>query len=195
MSVTLAGSISLSPEETESPMHRHLLRRTLAVVAALGVLVPAAGCSSDETDAAGPAGTTAPPAAGATAVPPAPVDPSVAASADAALAGDTEAICAQAARASSNFGTVFIADLKLQIEAAGKGAAAKQQAQQKIARDVQNYSFALAVIVELTTDSALSTALTRMSKQVTALKGDVTTINAEKMSELTATLDKACGKS
>jgi hypothetical protein len=33
-----------------------------------------------------------------------------------------------------------------------------------------------------------------MSKQVTALKGDITKINADKMSTLTATLDKACGK-
>ena len=193
MSATLAGSISLSPEETESPMHRHLPRRTLAAVAALGVLVPAAGCSSDKSGTA--AGATPPPAAGGSAaVPPAPVDPSVAASADAALAGNTEAICAQAARASSNFGTVYIADLKLQIEAAGKGAAARQQAQQKTTRDVQNFSFALGDMAGLTTDPELKKALTRMSTQVKALKGDVNKIPAEKMSQLTATLDKACGK-
>ena len=193
MSVTLAGSISLFPEEIEFPMHRHLLRLGLAAAA---TLLTAAGCSgdADADDAAAPA---APPTAGrsAAAVKPAPVDPSAAASADAALAGNTKAICAQAARASSNFGTVFIADLKLQIEAAGKGAAAEQQARQKTTRDVQNYSFALADMAKLTTDSQLKKALTQMSKQVTALKGDVTKINADKMSELTATLDKACGKS
>ena len=41
---------------------------------------------------------------------------------------------------------------------------------------------------------ALKSALTQMSKQVNAFKGDVTKINAEKMSALTGTLDKACGR-
>jgi hypothetical protein len=59
---------------------------------------------------------------------------------------------------------------------------------------VQNYSFALADMAKLTTDPALKKALTSMSDEVVALKGDVTKIDAGKMSELTATLDKACGK-
>jgi len=33
-----------------------------------------------------------------------------------------------------------------------------------------------------------------MSKQVQAFKGDLTKINAEKMSAITGTLDKACGR-
>ncbi len=172
-------------------MHRISLRRSLAACVALGALALTAACSDDAGSPAGPA-----PAAGgsAAAVPPAPVDPSVAASADAALAGNTKEICAQAERASTTFGEIFIADLKLQIEAASKGAAAKQQATQKIARDVQNYSFALADMAGLTTDPTLKKALTQMSTQVKALKGDIAKINSEKMSELTATLDKACGR-
>jgi hypothetical protein len=34
-----------------------------------------------------------------------------------------------------------------------------------------------------------------MSKQVIAFKGDVAKINPDKMSAITATLDKACGRS
>ena len=178
------------------------MRRNLAALAVLGALLGIAGCS-DEAASPDAAASPAPgasagdagAAAGATgAVTAAPVDPSVAASADAALAGDTKAICAQAARTSTTFGQAFIADLKLQIDAASKGAAAKSQAEQKITRDVQNYSYALADMAKLTSDPALKKALAQMSKQVTALKGDLTKINADKMSQLTATLDGACGK-
>ncbi|GAA0475011.1 hypothetical protein Ade02nite_40980 [Paractinoplanes deccanensis] len=171
------------------------MRLPLAACAAALVLAGCSGSPSGQTPAAGtPAAPAGTPATGPTAVPPAPVDPSVAASADAALSGDTEAICAQAARVNSDFGKTFIADLKLQIDAASKGGAAKQQADQKIARDVSNYSYALADMAKLTTDPVLKKALTDMSQQVTALKGDLTKINAEKMSQLTGTLDKACGK-
>ena len=34
-----------------------------------------------------------------------------------------------------------------------------------------------------------------MSKEVAALKGDIAKLDAEKISDLGATLDKACGKS
>ena len=179
-------------------MHRISLLRRLATGAALGALTLGtlgltAGCSDDAT---GTNATGATPAVGdsAGAVPPAPVDPSVAASADAALSGNTKEICAQAQRTSTSFGTIFLADLKLQIDAASKGAAAKQQATEKTSRDVQNYSYALADMAGLTTDPALKKALTQMSTQVKALKGDVTKINAAKMAGLTATLDKACGQ-
>jgi hypothetical protein len=174
------------------------MRRHLAAFATLGTLLVAAGCSDGDTS------TSATPAAGApgsAAATTAAADPAVAASAasaaasaDAALGGNTKAICDQAARTSTGFGETFVADLKLQIDATSKGAAAKTQADQKIARDVQNYSYALADMAKLTTDPALKKALTSMSKQVTALKGDVSKIDPEKMSELTAGLDKACGK-
>jgi hypothetical protein len=178
------------------------MRRNLAAVAVLGALLGIAGCSdkSASSDAAaapapGASAAGAAAAAGATgAVTAAPVDPSVAASADAALSGNTGAICAQAARTSTAFGETFIADLRLQIDAASKGAQPKSQAEQKITRDVQNYSYALADMAKLTTDPALKKALASMSKQVIALKGDLTKINADKMSTLTATLDKVCGK-
>jgi hypothetical protein len=167
-------------------MPRIPLRRGLAVCVALGALLTAAACS----DASGGNGATATPAP----APPSPVDPSVAASADAALAGNTKEICAQAERASTSFGEIFIADLKLQIDAASEGEDAKRRAAEKISRDVRNYSFALADMAGLTTDPALKKALTEMSVQVKALQGDITKINAEKMSALTGRLDKACGR-
>jgi hypothetical protein len=167
------------------------LRRGLAVCVALGAL---AGCSSSSGDTPGAAGPPSATSAPVAVVPPSPVDPSVAAKADAALTGNTKAICAQAERASTSFGEIFIADLKLQIDAAGKGEQAKREAAEKVARDVQNYSYALADMAELTTDPTLKKALTEMSTQVKALKGDITKLNADKMSALSARLDKACGR-
>ncbi|MFI5895560.1 hypothetical protein ACIA5D_36240 [Actinoplanes sp. NPDC051513] len=155
----------------------------------------AAGCSGG---GATPTAGQTPNAGGSAVAPapvdPAPVDPSVAASADKALSGNTKAICEQAERTSTGFGQTFIADLQMQIDAASQGAAAKAQAQQKIDRDVSSFSSALAGMAKLADDEALKSALTQMSKQVNAFKGDVTKINAEKMSALTATLDKACGR-
>ena len=151
----------------------------------------AAGCSAsgDATAGAGPTPNTAGSAAA-----PTPVDPSVAAAADKALSGNTKAICEQAARTSTSFGQTFIADLQLQIDAASKGGSAKAQAQEKIDRDVSNFSSALSGMAHLADDRALKGALTQMSKQVKAFKGDVSKINADKMSALTGTLDKACGR-
>jgi hypothetical protein len=177
------------------------MRRDLAAVAVLAALLGTAGCSdkaaSPDTAAAPTPGAAIVPGAAASATgatSTAPVDPGAAASADAALSGNTKAICAQAARAGTAFGQTFLADLRLQIDTTTKGGPSKSQAQEKIARDVANYSYALADMAKLTTDPALKKALTQMSKQVTALKGDVTKINATRMSALTATLDKACGK-
>jgi hypothetical protein len=175
------------------------MRRNLAAVAVLGALLGIAGCSdkaaSPEAGSGPVPGAASGPGAASDggAVSPTPADPSVAASADAALSGNTKAICAQAARTSAAFGAAFLADLRLQIDAATKGDQPKSQAEQKITRDVQNYSYALADMAKLTTDPVLKKALARMSKQVIALKGDITKINTAKMSELTATLDQACG--
>jgi len=146
----------------------------------------AAGCSASDGGAAtaGPTPNTARSA----------VDPSVAAAADKALSGNTKAICDQAARTTTSFGQTFLADLQLQINAASQGAAAKAQAQEKIDRDVASFSSALAGMAKLADDKALKAALTQMSKQVQAFKGDVSKINADKMSALSATLDKACGR-
>ncbi|HEX5201852.1 MAG TPA: hypothetical protein VFW27_18135 [Actinoplanes sp.] len=153
-----------------------------------------AGCSDAGGDATATATGATPGAGGASVVAPAPVDPSVAASADKALSSNTKAICAQAERTTTSFGQTFIADLQMQIDAAGQGAAAKAQAQQKIDRDVSSFSSALSGMAKLADDQVLKTALTRMSKQVEALKGDLTKINAEKMAAITSTLDKACGR-
>ena len=151
----------------------------------------AAGCSASDRGAtfAGPTPNTAGSAAA-----PAPVDPSVAAAADKALSGNTKAICDQAARTTTSFGQTFLADLQLQINAASQGAAAKAQAQQKIDRDVSNFSSALSGMAKLADNKALKSALSQMGKQVKAFKGDVSKINADKMSALSATLDKACGR-
>jgi hypothetical protein len=162
-------------------------------------LLAVAGCSGDG-DSTTTAGGATPaisvvPRSGGAAVAPSPVDPSVAASADKALSGNTGAICDQAARTSTSFGQTFIADLQMQIDAASKGAAAKAQAQEKINRDVSSYSSALSGMAELASDKALKSALTTMSKQVNALKGDVAKLDPDKMSAISGTLDKACGKS
>ncbi|MBL7256083.1 hypothetical protein [Paractinoplanes lichenicola] len=173
-------------------MRRISPRKGLAVCVALSALTFTAACSGDaSSDAAAPAAV---PATGASAVPPAPVDPSVAAAADAALSADTKQICAQAERATVSFGELFVADMKLKIDAAADGTAAKQQADKKIARDVENFSFALADMAGLTTDAPLKKALTAMSAEVKALKGDVAKLDTDRMAGLTAKLDKACGK-
>ena len=151
----------------------------------------AAGCSASDGDAAANAGPT-PNTAGSAAR--ASVDPSVAAAADKALSGNTKAICDQAARTTTSFGQTFLADLQLQINAASQGAAAKAQAQEKIDRDVSNFSSALSGMAGLADNKALKSALSQMGKQVKAFKGDVSKINADKMSALSATLDKACGR-
>jgi hypothetical protein len=149
----------------------------------------AAGCSASGGGATWSGGPT--PNTGGSA---AAVDPSVAAAADKALSGNTKAICAQAARTTASFGQAFIADLQLRNDAASKDAAAKAQAQEKIDRDVSNFSSALAGMAHLADNKALKTALTQMSTQVKTFKGDVAKINADKMSALTGTLDKACGR-
>src|ERR1044071_2110690 len=117
-------------------MSRIPLLRGLAGGVALGALAATAACSSSAGDAPASAPSVAPPVA----VPPASVDPSVAAKADAELTGNTKEICAQAERASTSFGELFIAGLKLQIDAASKGEQAKKQAADKVSRDGENYS-------------------------------------------------------
>lgn len=166
-------------------MHRISPRQGLATGVVLAALTfSAAGCSDDATPTAG----------GTPAVAPAPADPSAAAAADAALTGDTEQICAQAERTSTTFGKLFVDDYKLRIEAASKGAEAKRQAAEKIARDVENFSFALTNMAAITTDAQVKDALGDMSAQVKALQGDVAKLDTDKMAQLRATLDKACGK-
>ncbi len=163
------------------------MRRHLATAAVLSGVLCAAACSG------GSASPGATPALG-TASGSSWVDPSVAASADAALSGNTKAICEQAARTGTAFGKTFLADLQLQADAAGKGAQGGADAKQKIEQDVSNYSYALADMAKLAHNAALKAALKRMSQQVIVLKGDVTKINASKVSAVSATLDKACGK-
>jgi hypothetical protein len=158
------------------------VRNTLMAAAALGLLLATAACSSGD-----PAPASAQAAAPS-------VDPRAAASADAALSQDSKAICAQADRTGTTFGDTFIADLKLQLDAKNKGAQAKAEAKQKISQDVSNYSYALADMSKLASDAKLKSALKQMSDQVTAFAGDVSKINADQMSRLSDTLDRACGK-
>ncbi|GAA2905731.1 hypothetical protein Acy02nite_81340 [Actinoplanes cyaneus] len=170
------------------------MRRPLAALAALSFALLAAGCSGDPDTTAAPAAGT--PAAGpATADPAASADPAAAASADAALSADTKAICDQAARTSTSFGSTFAADYKLLIDAAAQGGAAQAQAREKASRDVESFSYALLDMSKLASDPALKKALATMGAQVTTLKGDLAKIDDKKLADLHATLDAACGKS
>ena len=144
---------------------------------------PAAGATGAATDASAPAAGGAPasgkPAAG---------------KGDAALKGNTEAICLQAEKTGGDAARNFAADLKLLIDAESaqdKDAVAK--AKEKTSRDVENYSFALTDMSKLASDPELKKALAAMSKQVSALKGDVRKLDAEKLERLQETLAKACG--
>src|SRR6266496_3780311 len=110
------------------------MRRHLAAATALAALLCAAACSGS---ADAPTPRTGP------TVPAADPSASVRASADAALSGNTKAICDQVARTGTAFGTTYLADLKLQADAASQGSQAKAEARQKLARDVSNYSYAL----------------------------------------------------
>jgi hypothetical protein len=167
------------------------MRRPLAALAALSFALLAAGCSGDPDTTAAPAAGT--PAAGpATTVS---ADPAAAASADAALSADTKAICDQAARTSTSFGSTFAADYKLLIDAAAQGGAAQAQAREKASRDVESFSYALLDMSKLASDPALKKALATMGAQVTTLKGDLAKIDDKKLADLHATLDAACGKS
>jgi len=92
------------------------MRRHLTIVAVLGTLLIAAGCSDDATPTWGDG---APPTPSA--------QPSV--SASVVLPPNTRSVCAQAARTSTKFSETYLADLKLQLDAATKGESAKRQAQ------------------------------------------------------------------
>jgi hypothetical protein len=68
-----------------------------------------------------------------------------------------------------------------------------QQAEQKAARDVQNYSYALRDMSELAADPTLKKTLAAMGKQAAALKGDISKIDEKDVAGLRARLDEACG--
>ena len=152
--------------------------KPLFAISVLALALGAAGCTADTAKTAAP--TQAPTA-----------DPSAA---DAALSQDTKAICAQADRTTASVGDTLTADLKLQLDAKGKGPAAATQAEQKLTQDVSNYSYALGDMSKLAGDATLKTTLKQMSEQVKGLSGDLTKLDATKLSALSDTLDKACGK-
>jgi hypothetical protein len=114
--------------------------------------------------------------------------------ADAALSSDTRAICQQADRTSASFGDTLTADLKLRLDAKGRGAPARAEAEQKLTQDVTNYSYALNDMSKLAGDATLKSTLKQMSDQVKAFSGDTSKINAARLSELSDTLGKACGR-
>ncbi|BFU46421.1 hypothetical protein [Krasilnikovia sp. MM14-A1004] len=175
--------------------------RRLRLTAVSGALVLlGAGCSSGPDVTTPPAGTPAvAPAAPSTGpggpAPAAGATPSRAAAGDAALKGNSAAICDQATTTGAHAGATFAQDLKLLIDAeSGQDSAAVSQARAKTTRDVQNYAYALADMGKLASEPDLKKALTTMSKQVGALKGDVRKLDATKLAALQTTLDKACGK-
>lgn len=175
-----------------------------AALTAAALAAVLTGCSTDRSGdpAAAPApgvssGAAAPAssaAGGSSGAPAAGASAAAGAKGDAALAGNTAAICAQAAKTGIDFAATFAGNVKLQIEAASADEpGAVQQAEQKATRDVQNYSYALRDMSELAADPALKKALAAMSKQVAALKGDISKIEEKDMAGLRTTLDEACG--
>jgi PBP1b-binding outer membrane lipoprotein LpoB len=157
----------------------------LAVVAISAVLLT--GCSGGD-DPATPAAQGAAPAAadGASQQTEKPTDT--------ALSEDTEAICAQASRTSNEFGKTFAEDYQLLIKAAAESKEAKARAQEKVSRDLENFSFALLDMSKLAADPTVKKALSAMGAQVTALKGDVSKVDEKKLAGLHSVLDKACGR-
>ena len=115
---------------------------------------------------------------------------------DAALSGNSKAICRQAAKTGGDAGKNFAQDLKLLIDAeSAQDADLVAKAKAKTSRDVENYSFALTDMSKLAAEPTLKAALADMGKQVTALKGDVRKLDADRLAKLQETLDKACGQS
>ena len=176
------------------------MRRLLATAASGAVLLLGAGCSTDPDAAAPvvpPAGASA--SAGVSAAAPGGASSGASAGAqpagDAALSSNTEAICTSASKAGGAAAVTFAADLKLLVDASSSqdpDAAAK--ARQKVERDVDQWSFALADLSNLVSDKAVKKALGDLSKEVGALKGDIQKIDSGKVAALQEKLDKAGGK-
>jgi hypothetical protein len=160
----------------------------LAVMAISAALLT--GCSGGDEPSAPAAQAPAPAAAGGSAAAAQQTEKPT----DTALSEDTGAICAQASRTSNDFGKTFAEDYQLLIKAAAESKEAKARAQEKVTRDLQNFSFALLDMSKLAADPAVKKALSSMGAQVTALKGDVTKVDEKKLAELHAVLDKACGR-
>lgn len=161
----------------------------------LFLILSIAACSSSG------GGDEAPPTAPATIPAPGASSPSAAPSAatgakgDAGLSKDTKAICAQADRLTSQFSATFTQDLKQLIDAStAENPKLKAEVETKTKRDVQNFSFALKDLSRLAGDPDVKKALGEMGKEVTALNGDVRKLDADKLGELSGTLDKACGR-
>ena len=175
--------------------------RRLLCATALSTALLLGACSTDKSADTPAAAPTTAGTASAVAEAPAPGGSGAPASGrpatgpgDAALKGNTEAICTQAEKTGGEAARNFAADLKLLIDAeSAKDKDAVTKARQKTTRDVQNYSFALADMSKLASDPQLKKALAAMAKQVSALKGDVRKLDAEKLEGLQDTLAKACG--
>ena len=171
---------------------------------AAALLFAVGGCSASErTEAPAPAPPAAGESAAAGGTTPAGATPAAAATTaagkaaqggDAALSSDTEAICDQAAKVSTDFGATFAEDYRLLIEASAKNPQARTEAEQKAARDVRNFSFALVDMSKLAADPRVKKALAAMGAEVTALKGDLDKIDDKKLAGLQAKLDKACDR-
>jgi hypothetical protein len=172
------------------------MRRLLAAAALTGLTLMAAACSTEpEPEGSAPIVAAPPPAPGSSAgASPAPAEPGAAG--DKALAGNGEAICTQAQKTSSDFARTFTENLKLQIDAASSDdPAAKKNVEEKVARDVRSYSYALGDLAKLAEDQQIKKGLTDLSKQVDAYKGDVTKLKEEQIAGFREGLDKACGRS
>lgn len=114
--------------------------------------------------------------------------------ADTALAEDTGAICAQAGRTSTEFGKTLAEDRQLLVKAAAESKESKVKAQEKVTRDLENFSFALLDMSKLAADPSVKSALGAMGDRIAALKGDIAKIDEKTLTEMHSVLDKACGR-
>jgi len=114
---------------------------------------------------------------------------------DAALSADTEAICDQASRTSTAFGKTVVDNRVLLTRAGEESKEARAKVQEKVARDVQSFSYALLDMSKLAADAEVKKALATLGAQVAAVKGDITKLDDKRLTALHGTLDTACGRS
>lgn len=176
------------------------MRRLLVLTS---VILLAAGCSTDKSGdttaapapAPTPPGASAPAAAGTASAAPGTSAAAQGGDADAALRNNTAAICNQAAKTSGDFANLLTDNAKLAADAASaKDTVAKQRAEQKMIRDVQNYSYALLDMSKLAGDKSVSAALKGLGDQVGAFSDDAAKMDAEQLAGIRTALDKACGR-
>lgn len=171
------------------------MRRLLAAAALTGLALFASACSTEpEPEGSAPI-VAAPPGVEAPSAAPSAPEALPGEAGDKALSANATAICNQAQKTGSDFARTFTENLKLQVDAASADdPAAKSRVEQKAARDVQSYAFALKDLSNLAEDQQVKSALGDLSKRVEAFRGDVTKLTEQEVAGLRDGLDKACNQ-